>query len=146
MQRRVPLPSLSDNSAALQFPAVAQTALPRNGLTQKENFHLPSQPLSWLPASGLTGPPGRKPNVLVLRHQHGQPLSMLPCSALPHCFLGVHHAPHPTTETTLKNRASLLVPVLRYNVFPQAHRLARPPGQRAGPEPVSLGTHTHTKK
>lgn len=34
-----------------------------------------------------------------------------PAGAPPHCFLGVHHAPHPTTETTLKNRASLLVPV-----------------------------------
>lgn len=68
MQRRVLSPRPSSSSASLQ----RSTAVP-GGFTVEEwvnpegkLFRLPSQPLSWLSAYRLTGPPGRKPNVLSL--------------------------------------------------------------------------------
>lgn len=47
-------------------------------------------------------------------------------------------------DHTIKNRASLLVPVtFRYKVFPRAHGLARPPGQD-GPR-ARASWHRHRK-
>ena len=60
------------------------------------------------------------------------------CARAPSCPTNADHA--------IKNRASLLVPVMfRYKVFPQARRLARPPGQDSRPR-ARAPWHRHREK
>lgn len=112
---------------------------------KKKLFHLPSQPQLAL-CLQPDWPAWKKAQHAVLLPQY----SFCPCYMIvphPTCFLGVPHTPHLTKKTTLKNRASLLVPVSSGTVCSHKHTGWQGLlGKEAGPEPAFLGTHTHTKK
>lgn len=130
----------------LTIPHCVPEGTVRNELMQRENFHWPSQPLSWPSASRLTGPPGRKPNGCPCGISTASRCPCYPAVPRPTASWGCTMLPTPPQRPHLKIQHLYWYLSAQVQCVPQTHRLARPPGQGAGPEPVSLGTHTHTKK
>lgn len=139
--------ALSQKTALLLLPTTPGDHWREMG-SWKGKTALPAwQPPSWLPVSKVTGLHGKKPTVLwpPLLPQHSlsvhtalqgpsPPPSLPPEGITP-------HLPVPQMQTTVKNRASLLVPVSSGTRC--SHKRAGWQGllgKRAGPESGVLGT------
>lgn len=143
MQRRVPSPSPERPLCSLTTP----DGTGEEGVNPEGKTVPLAQPTSQLaPCPQPDWPAWKKAHRAVALPRY----SFCPChTAVPYptCFLGLHHAPHPTKETTLKNRESLLVPVSSGTMCSHKHTGWRGLlGKEAGPEPAFLGTHTHTHR
>lgn len=155
MGRSVPFPIPSRQPHLRRLPCCCSPRPPqvttgeRWGHPGGKLLPLPGRPLSWLPVSKLLGLRGRRPNVLCSPLPSlTQPVSTLPCRAClplpPTASRGWTHAPCFTNaDHTVKNRASLLVPVSSGTKCSHKHAGWQGLlGERAGPEPGLLGTDT----
>lgn len=145
MQRRVPSPS---PGTQLRFLTTPDSIMEEWIHSEGQLFHLPSQPLSWLSAHSLTGPPGRKPNVLSSCLSTASVYDILQCPTL-HASWGGTTLPNPPRRPHLKIERLYWYLSAQVQCVPtstQAAGKASWARRQAQSLHFLAHTHTHTKK